>query len=71
VLTLNFHFQVGRTEQVKDNLNPNFAQSVTVDYHFEELQKLKFSVYDIDDPKSNLKKADFLGELESTLGQVC
>ena len=41
-----------------------------VDYHFEELQKLKFSVYDIDDPKANLNKADFLGEIECTLGQV-
>ncbi|CAB4012113.1 copine-3-like isoform X1 [Paramuricea clavata] len=62
--------EVGRTEQIKDNLNPNFAQSVTVDYHFEELQKLKFSVYDIDDPKADLRKADFLGELECTLGQL-
>ena len=56
---------------MKDNLNPNFAQSVIVDYHFEELQKLKFSVYDIDDPRADIRKADFLGELECTLGQVC
>lgn len=41
-----------------------------VDYHFEELQKLKFSVYDIDDVRENLSKADFLGEMECTLGQV-
>jgi hypothetical protein len=34
------------------------------------MQKLKFSVYDIDDPKVDLRKADFLGELECTLGQV-
>jgi len=41
-----------------------------VDYFFEELQKLKFFIYDIDSPSSNLKSADFLGEMESTLGQV-
>ncbi|XP_028392485.1 copine-3-like isoform X2 [Dendronephthya gigantea] len=66
----NQWIEVGRTEQIKDNLNPNFAKSIIVDYHFEELQKLKFSVYDIDDPKENLSKADFLGNLETTLGQL-
>ena len=55
---------------IKDNLNPVFAQAIIVDYHFEELQKLKFVVYDIDDPKNDLKKADFLGQMECTLGQV-
>ena len=41
-----------------------------MDYLFEELQKLKFFIYDIDSPTGNLKNADFLGELECTLGQV-
>jgi len=53
-----------------NTLNPQFSKAVIVDYFFEELQKLKFFIYDIDSPSSNLKSADFLGEMESTLGQV-
>ena len=53
-----------------NTLNPQFSKSVMVDYFFEELQKLKFFIYDIDSPSSNLKSADFLGELECSLGQV-
>ena len=35
------------------------------------VQKLKFEVYDIDSDNCNLAEADFLGQLECTLGQVC
>ena len=63
-------FQVGRTERLDNTLNPRFSKAVLVDYFFEELQKLKFFIYDIDSPTGNLKTADFLGELECTLGQV-
>lgn len=70
IFAANQWTQVGKTEQIKDNLNPTFAKAVMVDYHFEELQKLKFSVYDIDDVRENLSKADFLGEMECTLGQL-
>ena len=41
-----------------------------MDYFFEELQKLKFFIYDIDSLTSDVKSADFLGEMECTLGQV-
>ncbi|XP_069369191.1 copine-3-like isoform X4 [Paralichthys olivaceus] len=34
------------------------------------VQKLKFEVYDIDSDNSSLQDADFLGELECSLGQV-
>ena len=63
-------FQVGRTEKLDNTLNPQFSKAVLVDYFFEELQKLKIFIYDIDSPTGNLKSADFLGELECTLGQV-
>ena len=63
-------FQVGRTEKLDNTLNPQFSKAVLVDYFFEELQKVKFFIYDIDSPTGNLKNADFLGELECTLGQV-
>ncbi|XP_073233575.1 copine-3-like [Porites lutea] len=62
--------EVGRTERLDNTLNPRFSKAVLVDYFFEELQKLKFFMYDIDSPTGNLKTADFLGELECTLGQL-
>jgi len=62
--------QLGRTEMVLNNLNPNFAKSVTVDYYFEEVQKLKLQVYDVDSPSQALQAHDFLGEVECTLGHV-
>lgn len=51
-------------------LNPKFAKKFVVDYFFETVQRLKFSVYDIDSDSQDVKKHDFLGELECTLGQV-
>lgn len=63
-------FEIGRTERLDNTLNPRFSKAVTVDYFFEELQKLKFFIYDIDSPSGNLKSADFLGEMECTLGQL-
>lgn len=59
-----------RTEMVKNNLNPDFAKGVTLDYFFEMVQKLKFTVYDVDNATSSLADDDFLGEMECTLGQV-
>ena len=41
-----------------------------MDYYFEMVQKLKFCLYDIDNDSHDLGQADFLGELECTLGQV-
>ena len=40
-----------------DNLNPKFVTSFTVDYYFEERQKFKVEVYDMDDfgPKAPLE----------------
>uniref|UniRef100_A0A8C6T580 Copine-3 n=1 Tax=Neogobius melanostomus TaxID=47308 RepID=A0A8C6T580_9GOBI len=62
--------EIGRTEKIMNCLNPKFAKSFTVDYYFEMVQKLKFEVYDIDSENSSLVDADFLGQLECTLGQV-
>ena len=43
---------------------------IEVDYRFEEIQKLKFMVYDIDNATSSLDDDDFLGCLYCTLGEV-
>ncbi|KAM4606673.1 copine-3-like isoform 2-T2 [Polymixia lowei] len=63
-------YEVGRTETIENCLNPKFAKSFAIDYYFEMVQKLKFSVYDIDNDTRDLGDDDFLGELECTLGQI-
>ena len=65
-----YYSQIGRTERIKNNLHPTFTQSITINYCFEEVQKLRFSVYDIDNATADLNDDDFLGQTEVTLGQV-
>jgi len=62
--------EVGRTEWQKDNLNPSFVKAIRVRYTFEATQLLLFVVYDIDDARADLKKADVLGEVETTMASV-
>ena len=65
-----FIFQQARTEKILNNLNPSFAKTLVTDYYFEEVQKLKFAVFDIDNETQTLGDDDFLGEVECTLGHV-
>ncbi|XP_056220307.1 copine-3-like isoform X1 [Seriola aureovittata] len=62
--------EIGRTEKIKNCLNPSFSKTFVIDYYFEMVQKLKFEVYDIDSDNYSLQNSDFLGELECTLGQI-
>ena len=41
-----------------------------VNYFFEEVQKVMIAVYDIDNTTPQLNDDDFLGKIETTLGQV-
>ena len=63
-------FQIFRTERIKNNLNPTFTKGFILEYCFEELQKLKFSMYDVDNKTTDLRDDDLLGHMECTLGQV-
>ena len=65
-----YYLQHGRTENIKNSLNPQFAKAFEVDYYFEEVQKLRFAVYDLDNKTPELSDDDFLGEVECTMGQV-
>ena len=49
-----------------------FAKTFLVDYHFEEIQQFKVSVYDVDDKKhlDDLTRHDFIGEATFTLADV-
>ncbi|XP_038077700.1 copine-3-like isoform X2 [Patiria miniata] len=62
--------EVDRTEQVKNNLNPTFSKGIVMDYCFEEVQKVRIGVYDIDNKSKSLTDDDFLGAFECTLGMV-
>ena len=62
--------EIGRTEIIWDNLNPEFSKKITMTYMFEQRQLLKFELYDIDAESSDLDKHDFLGRLEVTLGEI-
>uniref|UniRef100_A0A8C7L2S6 Copine 7 n=1 Tax=Oncorhynchus kisutch TaxID=8019 RepID=A0A8C7L2S6_ONCKI len=61
--------ELDRTEVIKSNLHPVFAKVFTLDYYFEEVQKLRFEVYDIHGTHSiGARDDDFLGGVECTLG---
>ena len=63
--------QVDRSEVIKSNLNPVFAKIFMVDYYFEEVQKLRFEVYDSHGHAGvGTHDDDFLGGMECTVGQV-
>ena len=55
--------EMGRTETIMDNLNPDFVRSFKMDYLFEEQQLLRFDVYDLDSNSRDLSAHDFIGNL--------
>ncbi|XP_017259977.1 copine-7 [Kryptolebias marmoratus] len=63
--------ELDRTEVIKSNLHPIFGKVFCLDYYFEEVQKLRFEVYDIHGTHSiGTRDDDFLGGMECTLGQI-
>lgn len=69
--------ELGRSETIPNTLNPKWVYHLTIEYRFEEIQPLRFVVYDVDSnyremssDKFNLKKQDFLGEMRTTLAEV-
>ncbi|XP_077382257.1 copine-4 isoform X2 [Festucalex cinctus] len=74
VLNMQSHGQwmeVDRTEVMRSCVNPSYSKVFTLDFYFEEVQRLRFELYDINNSNFNgLKDADFLGAVECTLGQI-
>eukprot|EP00298_Acanthocystis_sp_HF-20_P012828 c20075_g1_i1.p1 GENE.c20075_g1_i1~~c20075_g1_i1.p1 ORF type:complete len:537 (+),score=189.63 c20075_g1_i1:42-1613(+) len=65
------YFEVGRTEMIKDNNNPDFTTLIDIEYFFEESQPLRIAVVDVDNPKTQeLKKQDFIGSFETRLATI-
>ena len=65
-------FELGRTETVWNNLNPQFVRSFLVEHDAEmgHTQKIKFKVYDRDSNSERLEKHDFIGSAETTLDDL-
>ncbi|CAL4112498.1 unnamed protein product [Meganyctiphanes norvegica] len=62
--------EIGRTEQIKNSLNPQWITKFTMEYRFEERQLLRFSVFDWDNEKTQTKHQDSLGSIEASLGEI-
>ncbi|XP_056141591.1 copine-4 [Lampris incognitus] len=61
--------EVDRTEVIRSCVNPTFSKVFNLDFYFEEVQRLRFELYDIGS-HNGLKEAEFLGSVECTLGQI-
>lgn len=69
--------EIGRTEIVANNLNPQFVTKIYTSYNFEQQEFLKFIVYDCDTSfqssdasKIDLSKQDFEGMAETSLAGI-
>ncbi|XP_068612749.1 copine-4-like [Brachionichthys hirsutus] len=74
ILNMKSHGQwmeVDRTEVIRSCVNPTYSKVFTLDFHFEEVQRLRFELYDINGGSCNgLKETGLLGSVECTLGQI-
>lgn len=55
--------EIGRTETIDNNLNPNWVKHFDVAYEFHKNRRLKFEVLDEDDNQNH----DLIGSCETTL----
>ena len=62
--------EIHRTEHIMNTLNPNFASKAKITYFFEEVQYLRFDVYDIDSKSNRMEDHDFIGSCTCTLSQI-
>jgi hypothetical protein len=54
--------ELGRTEIIWNNLNPDWTTSFELDFHFAEQRYLQFKVYNANDAIGTVSRADFIGE---------
>ncbi|KAG9395506.1 Copine [Carpediemonas membranifera] len=64
--------EVGRTEVIKDSLNPRFVRKIKMPYYFEMSQNLVFRAYDIDDWKhiNDMSKQEHIGDCRVSLAAI-
>ncbi|GAB9476148.1 Copine [Globisporangium polare] len=62
--------EIGRTEVLKDNLNPTWTKLFLVDFYFELQQQLKVDIFDQDSSSKKLSEHDYIGGATFSLGQL-
>ncbi|KAG9390313.1 Copine [Carpediemonas membranifera] len=63
--------EVGRTEIIKDCLNPDFTDKIRINYYFETNQQLVIRAFDIDDWNSaDMRRQEFIGETSMQLASI-
>ena len=64
--------ELGKTEVIMDNLDPEWVKSFEVNYHFEKREYYKVVVYDIDDFNNlnNYAGHDLVGECEFAIHEI-
>ena len=60
--------EVGRTEVIRNDLNPDFARSFNLEFIFETKQKFKVEVIDVDN--FNTLDGDYIGSAEFELADI-
>ena len=61
--------QIARTNKIKNDQNPRFTKAIQIEY--DEITRLKFCVYDLEDEDATtLYYDDLIGQMECTLGEV-
>ena len=55
----------GKTEQIENNLNPDFVTYFFMDYYFEKDQRIKIEVFDVD-----ITELEHIGNIETSLGEI-
>jgi len=64
--------RIGNTEICWDNHNPRWVKCIRTNFFFEQVQLLRFDVYDADHKDLyNLTGHDFVGSCSANLGQLC
>ncbi|CAD8067375.1 unnamed protein product [Paramecium primaurelia] len=58
--------QIGQTELIWNNLNPNFATSILIEYHFEAQQHLKLEVHHF----ISKTQSKIIGIAETTVAEI-
>ncbi|RIB07964.1 Copine-domain-containing protein [Gigaspora rosea] len=60
-----------KTEIVKNNSNPKFTTPLIMDYHFEELQRIKLIVVDVDKfDNPRWQAQEYVGEFITDIGSI-
>ena len=70
--TIDDYKEIGKTECIRNTLDPKFSKSFIISYNPEESQWIRFEVYDIDNEKEkhDLSKQEEIGKFECKLEEI-